>query len=396
MSITSCSKTNVLILLIAFIISIPSFSTAAFTQELVIDTDKHEIVLTAEQLSQISDEIDKEAQKEPNDSKVKRSLKKISSGFKKMVSKLKKNPNKKKINLNRILRGAGKGSTFVSVNLFKPFVNVAGFFKGFFEKPGKNQDSKAFLQFFLNHENELDDAWKNTGNIENFAFKLQSRVQEILLNKQVIIITDLVEHYTKMRPSAQSVLKTLGVSNTNDETIKTLPEIVFEILGPTLMFFKIDADLINEHPEFQELRPLIGDINGDSIESIMNINPSFDLMDLGNRSRVQLDEGLVAFSSKIFVPKIVLSIVSKAIAGAVTSVGLVADVGMITSSLMCTMNKKIKSKIENGDSELIDFCSYVVNKSAYVISKSRAQGYVNGKNFRQKFIKKSSRLNDID
>ena len=51
------------------------------------------------------------------------------------------------------------------------------------------------------------------------------------------------------------------------------------------------------------------------------------------------------------------------------------------------MNKKIKAQIESGDEDIVDFCSYVVNKSAYLISKSRARGYVKGKNFKRKFIK---------
>jgi hypothetical protein len=389
MANTSFFHRKAIVLLMTFVLSIPSLSTVAFSQELVIKGDGQEVVLTAEQLTQAAEEIDREAEKEPRGSKIKKSLKKVSSGFKKIVKDLKKDPSKKKkkLSLKRILLGAGKGSTFVSVNLLRPFVNVAGFLTGFFEKAGKNQDSKAFLNFFLNHEKELDDAWKNTGNIENFAASLQERIEDILLEKQIIIITDLVEHYTKVRPTKESVLKTLGLSHTNDQSVKTIPEIAFEALGPELMFFKLDASLINEHPEFQELRPLIGDVEGDSIESIMNINPEFDLMDLGNRSRIKLHEGLIAFSGKIFVPKIVLGIVSKAVAGVVTTVGLVADAGMITSSLMCTMNKKVKAQIENGDEDMVDFCSYVVNKSAYTISKSRARGYVKGKNFKRKFIK---------
>jgi len=384
---------KMIVLLMTFILCVPVFSTTALSQELVVKAEGQEVVLTAEQLTQAVEDIDREAEKEPRGSKVKKSLKKISKGFKKMVSNLKKNPNKKKrkLNLKRILLGAGKGSTFLSVNILRPFVNVAGFFTGFFEKAGNNQDSKAFLSFFLNHEEQLDDAWKNTGNVENFAIVLQERIEEILLDKQIIIITDLVEHYTKARPSKESVLKTLGISHTSDEAVKTIPEIALEALGPELMFFELDSDLINEHPEFQELRPLIGDIEGNSIESIMNINPEFDLMDLGNRSRIKLHEGLIAFSAKIFVPRIVLGIVSKAVASAFTATGLVADAGMITSTLMCTMNKKVKAQVENGDEDMVDFCSYVVNKSAYIVSKSRAKGYVKGKAFKRKFIKSSAK-----
>lgn len=379
--------------MMTFALVVPSFSVSAFAQELTVKTDGQEVTLTAQQLSDAADQIDSEAEKEPRGSKIKKSLKKVSNGFRDLVEKMKKDPSKtkKKLTLKRALLGLGKGSTWVSMNLFRPFVQVAGFFTGFFEKSTKNQDTKAFLQFFLNHEQELDDAWRNTGDIETFAVVLQDRVEQILLNKQVVIIADLVEHYTKVKPSKESVLKTLGIAYHDDESVKTIQEIAFEALGPSLMFFELDAGLINEHPEYQELRPLVGDIEADSIESIMNINPEFDLLDLGNRSRIQLHEGLVAFSTKIFVPKIVMGIVSKALASTVTTVGLVSDVGMITSTLMCTMNKDVKAQVEQGDEDMVDFCSYVVNKSAYYVSKSRAKGYVAGKNFKNKFLEKTKK-----
>jgi hypothetical protein len=59
---------------------------------------------------------------------------------------------------------------------------------------------------------------------------------------------------------------------------------------------------------------------------------------------------------------------------------------------MCTVSKKGKKKLESGDVGFINFCSYVVNKSAYVLSRSRARGYVSGKNFRRTLIKKTEKL----
>lgn len=370
------------------------FSFNLYSQEIQVEINDRgdEITMTADQLDEIANDIDSEA--ETQDSKVKRMLKKIGKGFKNLSKSLKKdkdrnrNKKKRKISLKSILRGAGKGSTFISVNLLKPFVNVAAYFTGLFERPGKNQDSKAFLQFFLNHEEELDEKWRGTGTVEKYAEVLQASVEEILLEKQIVIIQDLFMHYVKVEASRDSVLKTLGIEpQASYESIKTIQEIAFAELGPELMFFEIDPDLINNHPEYQELRPLLGDIEGNDLDSIMTFNPSFDLLSLGNRSRIQLHEGLIAFSAKIFVPKIVIGIVSKSVASAIMGVGLIADAGFVTSSLLCTMNKKMKKKIKDGDEDLINFCSYVVNKSAYEISKSRAKGYVKGKNSRRSLIK---------
>lgn len=376
-----------------------SFSLNALSQDVVLDVQGEEVVLSATQIDQVANELDKEAQLEKQDSKVKKALKKVSKSFKNFAKKLKKDEakdktkTKKKISLSKILQGVGKGATFVSINTMKPFVNMAGFFTGLFERPGKNEDAKAFLQFFLNHEEELDNAWKNTGTIDNFAVVLQEKVQRILLNKQVIIIKDLVKHYTNLDISDESVLKTLGiVPYAEMASVKNIQEILFEELGPELMYFTVDTNLINEHAEFQELRPLIGDIEGKDFDSLMNITPEFDLLSLGNRGRIQLHEGLIAFSSKIFVPRIVLSLVSKSIASVVTVVGLAADAGMIASTLICTTNTKTKDKMANGDEDMINFCSYVVNKSAYSVSKSRAKGYISGKNFRRTLIKSSGKV----
>lgn len=384
--------------LVLFLLS--AFSLNAFTQEVVVNVQNEDITITADQLEQVAKDVEVEAEKEGKDSKTKKALKKVSNSFKKFAKKLKKEKSedgekktKKKLTLNRILYGAGKGATFISTQTLRPFVNMAGFFTGFFEKPGKNQDAKAFLQFFINHEDELDNAWKNTGTIENFAVVLQEKVEKILIDKQVIIIKDLVRHYTKLEVSTETVLKTLGISPyASMDNVQNLQEVLFAELGPELMFFELDSKLINEHPEYQELRPLIGDIKDGELESLMSISPDFDLMDLGNRSRIQLHEGLIAFSAKIFIPKMVLSVVSKSLASVVTVAGLVADAGMIASTLMCTVNDKVKLKLENGDEDLVNFCSYVVNKSAYQISKSRAKGFIAGKNLRRKFIKASGKV----
>jgi hypothetical protein len=374
-----------------------TFSLNSFSRDLKLEINKEgdSITLSPEQIESIALNIENEASDQVGETK--ETLERISSEFRALAQDLtepeKKKKKAKKVTFKKILRGLGKGSTFVSVNLVRPFVSLASFFTGFFEKPGKNMDAKAFLQFFLNHEKELSDAWKNTGNLIVFAGNLQERLEVILLEKQVVIIRDLFEHHTKTSISRESVLKSIGVSPfAEDDSLKTIQELAFDTLGPELMFFKIDVDFINEHPDYQELRPLIGDLEGESLDSITSFTPDFDLLSLGNRSRLQLHEGLVAFSSKIFIPKLVIGIVAKSISSVVTVVGLAADVGTAISTLMCTVNKKGKQQLAMGDKGFINFCSYVVNKSAYVLSRSRARGYVSGKNFRRTLIKKSEKI----
>ena len=124
----------------------------------------------------------------------------------------------------------------------------------------------------------------------------------------------------------------------------------------------------------------------------MSFTPDFDLLSLGNRSRLQIHEGLIAFSAKIFIPKIVIGLVAKSVSSVVTVAGLAADIGTAASTLMCTVSKKGRAKLQAGDKGFINFCSYVVNKSAYILSRSRARGYVSGKNFRRTLIKKTEKL----
>jgi hypothetical protein len=377
-----------LILLTVFFLG---FSVTGFASEVSLELEDGKVItLSSIQLEAIAHDLEFEASTQ--DTETQKSLLKVSEAFQELSDEIKSDKKRRSVSFKSIMRGAGKGSTFISTTLLRPFVSIASFFTGFFEKPGKNQDSKAFLEFFLNHEDKLSDAWKNTGSLSTFSENLSLRVEDILLEKQIIIIQDLFKHYTKVDVPRDSVLKSLGIGNYEQNLeVKTLQEIAFDALGPELMFFEIDVNLINDHPEYQELKGFVGNISGDDLDSIMAFRPEFDLLDLGNRSRLKLHEGLIAFSSKIFVPKIVIGLVSKSIATAVTGVTLVADLGAIASTLVCTINKKVQIKLENKDPQLVDFCSYVVNKSIYVLSRSRARGYVKGKNFRRKVIKGSER-----
>ncbi len=372
-----------------------TFIRSSFSSEIIleINENKDELVLTAKQLEDIAFDLKHTASEQPAD--VQKSLLKVSDGFLSLANDVEADTKKKKrrISFKKLLLETGKGASFLSTNMLRPFVNIASFFTGLFENPGKNADSKAFLEFFLNHEKELRDSWRNTGTVISFAEKLTLKVENIFLEKQIIMIGDIFNHYVKVDPSRESILKSIGVEPfVDDEKIKTLQEIAFESLGPEDMFFEIDPDLINEHPEYQELRPLLGDISGSDLDSIMTFRPEFDLLSLGNRSRLQLHEGLLAFSAKIFAPKIIIGLVSKSISSVVTGVGLLADATTAASVLMCTVNKKVKKKLKQKDEQLVDFCSYVVNKSAYVLSRSRARGYVSGKNFRRTLIKKTEKI----
>lgn len=349
----------------SFLIGI--FSMNAFAQQTVdVELPTGETIsVDANQLEQAANDIDAESDKQ--DGAVKKQLKKISKGFKDFSQKLKKNKDrpKKKLTLKRVLMGAGKATTFVSVQTARPFVNAAGFIKGFFEKPSKNEDKMKYMKFFLKYEDKFSDIWKDFDprleeeQKEKIVESFKKRANSIVEEKRAIINEDMMAYFSE-----------------NTELLSN--EAVMEF--------------VNNHPEFADVKELVGPIDSECIECLDDLELFADPFAVLNADKITAIEGVAGYAVKTMVPKMVLGIVSKSLGSAVLGVGLVADAGFVTSALMCSMNKKMKSKIDDGDDELAQFCRYVVNKSAYQISKSRMKGYVKGKDFRRKFIKKSEKV----
>jgi hypothetical protein len=338
------------------------FATTTLAQEVNVEVDENQtVVVDAQQLEDASKTLDTESEK--HEGKLKKSLKKISEGFKNMAKDLKANKDKpkKKLTLRSVLLKAGKGATFVSIQTARPFVNVSSFLKGFFERPSKNADEVEFMKLFLKHEDKFSDLWKNIDHIYNVDQATElftQRVDSIIAEKNEVISKDLVEHFS-----------TSGEEFSEENIV----------------------NFINNHEAYQELKPILGDITVDQIDHLEDIELMADPMKILGASRITIVEGVSAFALKTMIPKMIISIVSKSLGGTVLAVGLIADAGMITSTLMCTMNEKVVTQIVDGDEELKEFCQYVVNKSAYQLSVSRLKGYVAGKKFRRKFIKSTEK-----
>ena len=126
-----------------------TFIRSSFSSEIVleINENKDQLVLTSQQLEDIAFDLEQKAIDQPAD--VQKSLLEVSDGFLNLAQEVEKDTKKtrKKISLRKILLETGKGASFLSTNMLRPFVNIASFFTGLFEKPGKNTDSKAFLEF---------------------------------------------------------------------------------------------------------------------------------------------------------------------------------------------------------------------------------------------------------
>ena len=89
------------------------------------------------------------------------------------------------------------------------------------------------------------------------------------------------------------------------------------------------------------------------------------------------------------VPTLAMRIVSTAISNALFITTFANEVATGASLYVCKKNKK--SMMDSGDTSMQNFCSHVVNKSLYLLSKSRAKGFVSGKRAKLKFKKMQER-----
>lgn len=418
---------------LVFLLSI--FSISAYTQELekevsnpvVISVDGEDIELESDELDMMADEVQMQAEVS-QDSKVKVILHKIADQFRKTSQYISKkvSPNEEKRSarkakrlarknariakrnakrekrqksikdgsaskFTKVLYSIGKGSSDVANAISKPFINSAGFLTGFFQKESKNREATNFMKFIIANDDEFDDVYKNTGTVANYAIKFREKIEEVINKKTVIVLSDTIFELTGERLEDKVILKTIGVDPyAQNKDIPTIGQKVQDKI------FKVDpsklkASLINEHPEFQSMRSIVGDVQVDELAEML-LNPSFEAdldynVVLGG-SKIKLHEGIIAYAGRFFLPKMALNLVSAGLSSVVLGISAAASTFDIIGIAACTLHKgNIRKLNDDSDQDLKDFCSYMVNKAVYELSKSRAKGYVAGKNTKSKFKK---------
>jgi hypothetical protein len=348
----------------------------AFAQEVV--------EVTQAEKEQVAVSLETEAAKPKHSSKTRQLLQKVANIFKKStttdeveVGKAKDCVDcqqvKQKSNIfKKIGRDLGKGSAWVTTKTSKPFMNAAGFLTGVFEKSDKNQDIVGLYKFFLNHQDEFDPLYLQAGTPEEMIELMIEKTEEIMANKTKIILKDLLPQIgiTKEIPAD------LEDFELSDEELAQID------------YSKVNSDLINKHPEYQELKPFLGSMTNDDLEEIIETGYfdktiSFDNLK-GGLPRIH--EAASTIVAQIFAPKIVLGVVSKSLAGLYAIPVLAADIGTGVSAAIC-LKAENQAKFE-ADQDLRAFCSYVTNKTGYELLKSRAKGYVAGKKLRASVEKK--------
>jgi hypothetical protein len=332
----------------------------------------------------VAQDLEKEADSGKHDNKTKMILKKVAKSFKesseKIVIEVKKlddcdtceNKTKGQVIVRNVGRKLGKASSWLTTTTSKPFMSAAGFLTGLFEKKEKNQDIVALYQFFLNHSQEFDSLYLEAGTPEEMVEVIVAKMEEIVKKKSHIILKDY--------------LVSLGIKREIPDDLSDFELTEEEIAS--IDMDKVTPDFINNHAEYQEVKLIIGAVTQEELTDII-ISGYFDKsigFDNYKAALPKIHEGAITIVAQIFGPKIVLGLISSSLAGLYTLPVLAADIGTGVSTAIC-MQQETKDKFAQ-DKDLSAFCSYVVNRTAYQLMKSRAKGYVSGKSLRAKIEKK--------
>jgi hypothetical protein len=322
-----------------------------------LKTENNQVVNFEEKESQALAENLAAAAEQEKDPKAKKLLTKISDQLKSSST------------LKKVGRKIGKGSTFLAVHTMKPFMRASSFLTGFFEKPEKNKDVVGLYQFLINHKADLDPLVKESATPEEFAQMVALKVEDIILAKSAIITRDVLQ---SLLPG-QEIPKDM-----NDLDLMSLD------LGD-LDLDNIDPNLVNNHPEYAELKPILGDLTKEDISEMIQVGgisreAEFEKLE---KALPRIHEMAGSLLGQIIVPTAVISAVSAGL-GSIYALPIVAaDVGALISTLVCT-KKGVDQKFEK-DEDLKKFCSYVTNWASYELMKSRMKGYNSGKKLKPKY-----------
>ncbi len=335
--------------------------------DLDVQEDEQVIELSESDLKKISADLAHESKNKEYDKETRKALKQASKMFE--AQSLGEEPQKLNF-FQKAGRTIGKGAAWVTTKTSKPFINASSFLTGFFEKSDKNKDVVALYNFFLNHQSEFDNLYKDAGTPLEMATLMLDKSEEIVDKKTDIILRDFVKYLDPSIeiPEGPCDLSELDLSNVDQDKVK--------------------AEYINNHPEYAELKAIVGEVTQQELEDMIETGYVDKKLSFSNYKSAlpKIHEGVLTVAGQIFVPKMVLGVVSKSLASLYAVPVIMADIGTAVSSVIC-LDEKTQAKFSS-DKDLSNFCSYVVNKSGYELLKSRAKGYVAGKKLKLKLKKK--------
>ncbi len=356
-----------------------TFMNLGFAQE--------EIEMTSSDKDTIAKDLENEAESGKHDKKVNRLLKKMAKKIKEssktVVVEFKKLDDcvnceagqvkpKGQILATNAGRKLGRGAAWITTATGKPFANAAAFVKGLFQKQDKNQDVLALYKFFINNSEEFDKLYLEASTPADMVNLMVGKTQEIVQRKTNAIVRDY--------------LVSLGIKREIPEDLRGF-ELTSEELE-AINLEEVSGDFINNHKDYADLKPFMGEVTQKEAQdvvlaSLLNKEVSFKNFKAFVPS---VTEGAGALVGQMFAPKIALGVLSSSLSGLYATPVIMANIGTGVSSAIC-LQKDQAEKFEK-DKDLASFCSYVVNRTGYELMKSRAKGFVAGKNTRAKIDKK--------
>lgn len=357
-------------LLALMLLATLAFQPIARAEEMDLDVqeDEHVVEISQDDIHRLSADLERESKNKEYDKETRKALKKVSKMF--AAEQLQDGQPQKLNFFQKAGRTLGKGAAWVTTKTSKPFINASAFLTGFFEKSDKNKDVVALYQFFLNHQAEFDDLYKEAGTPQEMAALMIEKSEQIVDKKTDIILKDFIKYLDPSIeiPEGECDLSELDLSNVDASKIK--------------------PDYINNHPEFAELKSIVGEVTQQELDDMIETGYVDKKLSFSNYKAAlpKIHEGVMTVAGQIFIPKMVLGIISKSLASWYATPVILADIGTAVSSVIC-LSEKTQEKFES-DKDLAGFCSYVVNKSGYELMKSRAKGYVAGKKLKIKLKKK--------
>lgn len=338
----------------------------------------------------ISRELEKEAGSDQHDTKTREFLKKISEAFKNTKKNIEVEINDMKEDcadcshkektrgiLTKLGMGLGKGASWVSVKTAKPFLTATSFVRGAVEKGDTNQDIVNLFNFFLKHEAEFENLYLEAGTPDEMMELMLMKMEEIMERKSKIILKDFLMY--------------AGIKKEVPESL-----IEFELTSKELASIssKLDPSFINKHPEFQDVKPLVGEMTKEDLTDLVSSGYMNKIISLENYEKMvpSLPELIATVVGQLYVPKLALGIISKSLASLYFTPVVLADIGAGVSTAIC-LQKDTQEKFGE-DKDLKMFCSYVTNKAGLELMKGRAKGYVAGKKFHHKVSEKIQRFKD--
>lgn len=299
----------------------------------------------------------------------------------------------------KIARGAGKGSVWVTRNLFRPSIFAAGFVRGLVTKEEKQRATLALIDIVMTEENlkKMDELTKNSGSFDSYIENMQDFLTGVLEAEQERVMV--------------SVLRDLDPENVKEDS--QLEDIDFLMLDYT----KLTPELLQNNEAYLRAEALIGEQDEAAlIDAIQNGKPTgldeLDEEQIMNRIPIasmdwkqHAPEVTGALLLKSFVvPQLLKGFFGKAVMQSYNWVTLPATAGAGISVWQC-MREENQERIDNyhpsimtpNDAHLQKFCREALNKTVYRVLRSRIHGLKSGAQFKtwlKKTFKKRSK--DVD